>query len=310
MSAFVISYVPNVENVDNIEIVKKVNQLDNVGNVQKLEQVDNITNVETVQAVNDVKKLPHPYFPLKTYNYQHGGSVHVTATQNTYQAVYTPDYDCEFKGIHLCLTSYNIEDTYDVMIGSRYIMKGSHVKEMSEYRMLEVFEDVPAGTPIVIVFHNNSGLEKYILYEIITLVDDSVVNNSNTMDWSFTWSGVEQVVGEQDLCTLIINQPNYVNMDSVIDTFSLDITNLNTQETIAVIQYNGSIQSNYIEAESSYESLGLLARVNVIGIVSVARYDKAIQIVFKNINDTGTTDPHHIEIGISGNVTNVINGGI
>lgn len=330
MSAFVISYVPNVENVENIELLKKVNhldnvgnvekiellkranQLDNVGNVEKVEQVDNVTNVETVQdvmTVHDVRKLPHPYFPLKVFNYQQGGSIHVTATKNTYQAVYTPDIDCEFKGIHLCFTSYNIEDTYDVMIGSRYVMKGSHVKEMSEYRILEVYEVVPAGTPIVIVFHNNSGLEKFMLYEIITLVDEAVINNSGVMEWNFTWEDSTIEVGEQDLCTLIINQPNYVNMDSSINSFELEITNLNTQLRVANIYGNGTVYSDYIEQEPTLEYLGLLGRVNVIGIVAVTKYDKSIHIVFKNINSTGTVDPHPIELGVSGIVLNNINGG-
>ncbi len=302
MGAFVISYVPNVENVDNIELLKKVNQL------------DNITNVETVQdimTVHDVGKLPHPYFPLKKYNYQYGGSLHITSTQNLYQAVYTPGIDCEFKGVHLCFTSYNIEDTYDVMIGSRYIMQGSHVKEMSEYRMLETYEVVPAGTPIVIQFHNNSGLEKYLLFEVVTLVDESVLNNSDVLNWTFDWEDISVLVGEQDLCSLIINQPNYVNMDSDIDNFTLDIRDTTTQLHVAAITYQDDVlSSDYIEDEPEYQGSGFLARVNVTAITSVTRFDKSIQIVFMNINDTGTLDPHPIEIGISGDVNNLVNGGI
>ena len=317
MGAFVISYVPNVENVDNIELLKKVNQLDNVTNVQrvqKVDHVDNVTNVETVQdvmTVHNVRKLPHPYFPLKKYNYQYGGSLHITNTQNLYQAVYVPGIDCEFKGVHLCFTSYNIEDTYDVMIGSRYIMQGSHVKEMSEYRMLETYEVVPAGTPIVIQFHNNSGLEKYLLFEVITLVDDSILNTSNILNWTFDWQDTSVEVGEQDFCTLIINQPNYVNMDSDIDNFTLDIRDMTTQLHVATITYNGGIiNTDYIEDDPTYTGQGYLARVNVIAITSVTRFDKAIQILFKNINDTGTVNPHPIELGISGDVNNLVNGGI
>jgi len=293
MANFVVTYNVNTENVDNIELVKKVNQLDNVSNVQ---------------TVQDVRKLPHPYFPLKVFNYQQGGAVHITATKNTYQAVYVPDVDCEFKGVHLCLTSYNIEDTYDVMIGSRYVIKGSHVKEMSEYRTLEVYEDVSAGTPITIVFHNNSGLEKFLLYEIITLVDEQVINNTEIMEWSFTWEDQTIEVGEQDLCTLIINQPNYVNMESRIDNFVLEITDMTTFLKVAIITYDGTVYSDYEETDPRYTSLGLLARVNVIGIVAVVRYDKAIQIVFKNLNDTGTVNPHPIQIGVSGIVQNYIEG--
>ena len=302
--------MPTVENVDNIDELQLVKQLDNVTNIQQLEQVDNVTNVETVQDVNtvhDVRKLPFPYYPLKKYNYQKGGSVHITASSNMYQAVYTPGVDCEFKGIGICFTSYNIEDTYDVMVGARYIIQGSSVKEMAEQRMLEVYEVVQAGTPIVIQFHNNSGLEKYMLYEFITLVDDEILNSNETLQWSFYWEDQNIEVGEQELCTLIINQPNYVNMDSHISYFDLAITDLNTQLTAATITCNsdGLISTDYIEDIPELQSLNLLARVNVIGIVSVTRYDKTLHIVFKNIENIGTVDPHPIEIGVSGAVNNI-----
>ena len=327
MGAFVISYVPNVENVDNIEVVKKVNdvglveqvhQLDNVTTVETVDQVKNVQNVEWVETVDnvntvkDVRKLPHPYFPLKQYNYQYGGAVHATATQNTYQAVYLPEYDCEFKGVHLCFTSYNIEDTYDVMIGSRYIMKGSHVKEMSEYRMLEVYEDVPAGTPITIEFHNNSGLEKYLMFEFVCLFDETIINYPGIMTWNFDWKDTAQTINEQDDCVLVINQPNYVNMDSTISDFNLTIADLTTQATIATVSCDnsGNISSNYVETLPEYQGIGYLARVGIIAIKSITRFDKAIQIVFRNIGTTGTTTPHPIEMGVHGLVNNVINGGI
>ena len=320
MAGFVISYVPNVENVDNIEVVKKVNKVDEVTTVKKVEvveqvqQVDNVSWVETVDNVNtvhDVRKLPHPYFPLKKLNYQFGGAVHITNTQNMYQAVFVPAYECEFKGVHLTFTSYNIEDTYDVMIGSRYIIEGSHVKEMSEYRMLEVYEVVPAGTPIVVQFHNNSGLEKYLLYDFVTLVDVENMSNSNIMNWTFNWNDPTQRVGEQDTCTLVINQPNYVNMESTIHTFSLKVTDITTQSLVATIDYDGStVSTTYVETEPLYQDKGYLARVGTIAILSVTRFEKAIQIVFKNINNTGTTTPHPIEMGIEGFVTNIVSGGI
>jgi len=324
LGAFVISYVPNVENVDNIELLKqvqtvdRVKQIDNVSTVQTVKQVENVQNVEWVETVDnvntvhDVRKLPHPYFPLKKYNFQYGGCIHITNTQNTYQAVYLPEYDCEFKGVHLCFTSYNIEDTYDVLIGSRYIMRGSHVKEMSEYRMLEVYEVVPAGTPVVIEFHNNSGLEKYLMFEFICLFDEKTLNYPGNMTWNFDWEEPTLTIQEQDDCVLVINQPNYVNMDSYIRDFHLEIRDLRTQELIATIvcDEDGRITSNYQEPLPQYQGMGFLARVNVIAITSVTRFSKAIQIVFRNINNTGTTTPHPIEIGIHGLVNNVINGGI
>ena len=321
MAGFIISYVPNVENVDNIELLKKVNSVDDVTTIQTVKTVNTVKNVENVEnvdwvetvdevnTVHDVRKLPHPYFPLKKYNFQPGGMIHVTPTTNTFQAVFVPPYEIEFNGVHLAATAYNIEDTYDVMIGARYIMQDSHVKEMSEYRMLNVYEVVPAGTPIVINFHNNSGLEKHLMYEFILLANEQNMYNQNTMNWVFNWEDMAQEIGEQDTMTLMINQPNYVNMDSNISTFSLDIMDLNIQQRVATVtcSSSGTVTSDYNETEPSYQGLGFLARANAIAIVSVTRFAKAIQVVFKNINNTGTLDPHPVEIGIEGNVVNIVN---
>jgi hypothetical protein len=276
MPAFVISYVPNVENVDEVQVVK---------------------------TVNEVLKLPYPYFPLKKFNYQAGGAVHITATVNNYQAVYIPNHDCELKVINLCFTSYNIEDTYDVWIGSRCIIKNSYVKEMSESRELEVYELVTANTPIVIEFNNNSGLEKYMMYDLVTLVDAAVVSSLNTFGWTFNWSDTIIQLGQLDTLALIINQPNYVNLESVISTFSLDIIDRTTQQTVATITCN----ANGV-VSSTYNQNGYLAEVNVIAIQSVTRFGKNIQVLFKNTDVGGTVSPHNIEISISGSVTNILGG--
>lgn len=306
MGSFVISYVPEVEVVDVVTRVAGVDLVSDVANVQSVDVVDEVTLVEDVNTVHDVRKLPFPYFPLKRYNYQYGGSIEVTSTQNMYQAVYTPGVDCEFKGIHICCAAYNIEDTYDVMIGSRYIIQGSHVKEMAEYRMLEVYEVVAAGTPIVLQYHNNSGLEKAVMYEIITLIDTEILNTSDTLEWTFNWQDESVILDKDNICTLLINQPNYVNMDSSIDTFSLDIVDITTQLNVATITCDGgSVYSNYIDTEFPLENY--MARINTIAIISVVKYNKVIQITFKNIS---TADAQPVQASISGTVINQVNGGI
>lgn len=277
MSTFVISYVPEVENVQNIE------------------------NIEVVQ---DVRQLPFPYFPLKKFNFQKGGMVHITPTQNLHQAVFIPDKDIEFKGVHLSFTSYNIEDTYDVMIGSRYLIKDSHVKEMTEYRMLEVYEDVGAGTPIVVNFHNNSGHEKYLMYEMIALIDEEVMLSASELEWDFYWEDQNVEIGSEDYLTVVVNQPNYVNMSSYIDTFYLDIIDRTLPDVnIATIYCDsqGNITSTYEETEEEFLGEGFLARVNVTALKWVERNTGNITITFKNIS---SIDPHPIEIGVRGFVLN------
>ena len=312
MPAFVISYVPNVENIDNVEFIKRLETVDKVKQVENVQNVEFVETVDNVNTVHDVRKLPHPYFPLKKFNYQYGGWVHITNTTNRYQAVYLPPYDCEFKGVDLSFTSYNIEDTYDVMIGSRYIIQGSHVKEMAESRRLEVYEVVNAGTPIVVEFHNKSGLEKFMMFEFVCIFDEKTINYPGNMTWNFFWQDANQYIPEQDTMSLIINQPNYVNMESHIDNFSLQLFNLNTTETIGTITVssNGTVTSSYVEDIIEYQGMGFLGRVNVIAVLSVTKFSKSIQVVFKNISNHGASEPHPIEIGIRGLVNNVITGGI
>ena len=72
MGAFVIAYVPQVEEVslvtkvkgvDNVALLEKALQLDNVSNVERVQTVDNVDWVATVDNVNtvhDVRKLPQP----------------------------------------------------------------------------------------------------------------------------------------------------------------------------------------------------------------------------------------------------------
>jgi hypothetical protein len=286
MGAFTIAYVPTVEEV------------------QMVDKVNIVENVENVDVVQDVKKFPHPYFPLKKYNYQKGGRVHVISNTGMFQAVYIPEHDMEVKGIHLSFTSYNIDDTYDIMLGSRYILKDSYVKEMTEYRMFEVYETVNAGTPIIINFYNNSGLEKYLMYEIITVIDEQVISETDSFYWTLDWEDENYELGEQDYLTLVVSQPNYVNMESVIDTFSLSIIDITLSSVNALITFDGTdISTDYVETEPEYISEGFLARVNVIAITSVVRYDKSIAITFKNISNT---DPHPVEIQVIGTVNNSV----
>ena len=284
MGSFVIAYVPTVEECLLVE------------------QVNNVSTVQDVNTVHDVRKLPHPYFPLKKYNYQKGGQIHITPNVGMYQAVYIPDTEVEFKGVQLICTSYNVDDTYDVMIGPRYVIKDSHVKEMTEYRTFEVYEVVPAGMLIVINFHNNSGLEKYLMYEIVTLVDEEYIYDNDRLEWAFNWEGESSKLDGDDNLSLVIIQPNFVNVESDISSFELSIVDLTLQTVVATLTYSGSgVVSDYVETDTDYMDSNFLARVNVTAITSVVKHDKSIVINFKNVS---STDQHPIEIRVVGTVVN------
>ena len=306
--SFVIAYVPQVEVVNEVEEVTNVSSVDVVDEVKKVNLVDkvtvvdSVTRVDSVGPVDEIKKLPWPYFPLKTRNYQEGGMIYISPAQSKYQAIFYTNVPVEFKGINICFTAYNIEDTYDVLVGSQYVIKGSHVKEMSENRRLEVYELVDANIPITIDFYNNSGSEKYLLFDFITLSNTAIQENI-IHDWTFAWNGDNSQVDPGDFCTLLVIQPSYVNPDSIIETFFLNLIDLSTQLPIASISCDegGGITSGYIETDPELQPYGFLARANIIAVTSVERQNRVIKIVFKNIGSV----PHPIEIGISGAVHNV-----
>lgn len=293
MAGFIIAYVPTVETVLEVENVQNVQSVDLVDKVTLVETVDLVKRVNDVDTVHDVRKLPSPYFPLKKLNSQIGGKLHVTANMSTFSATYYPEVDCEFKGVDLCFTSYNIEDTYDVLVGSRFVIKNSSVKEMSEYRRFETYELVPAGTPLTIHFHNNSGAEKFLLYDMINVVDVDV-NYPVPYPWTFDWVDSTLNLDEGDTMTLVIAQPDFVNLDLIISGFTLTVRDMLSQDNVATISYSGG------NVSSTFSESGRFARVNVIAIIDVKRYAQAIHIIFKNINTTGTSNHHPIEIGING----------
>jgi hypothetical protein len=267
MSKFVIAYVP---------------QVDTVFTVKNVDAVKTVENVNDVQTVHDVRKLPHPYFPLKKYNYQVGGKLHITGMQNPHEVVFVPDVDIEFKGVDMCFTSYNIEDTYDVLIGSKHIIRNSHVKEMAEYRRFETYEEVPEGTPIIIRFYNNSGLEKYLLWDLINLVDSTTMAYPMTLEWNFYWVDSSQVLNEEDTATIVIVQPQYVNADSTIKSYTLTIMDILTETSVATIEYSNG------NTTSTYNQNGNLAQVNVMAITNITTYDQSIHITIRNTNTGGT----------------------
>jgi hypothetical protein len=259
-----------------------------------------------LNKVKFVEKLPHPYFPLKKINYQHGGQIEVGTSINQYHAVYTPTVSCELKAISIVCSAYNIEDTYDIMVGDRFLVRGSHVKEMAEKRILEVFEVVGAGQSISLMYHNNSGLSKIVLYDIITLIDTPVNSTALDVDWSFTLDSTNVFLDSQEQELAVVYQPNYVNMTSVIDSFDIVITNSTTQLEIGTLVFDGTnVTSTYVETNPTYQSLGLLGRVNVIGITGVNVHDTRIEVMFKNLSAPNVADLHPIEIGLSGLVTNI-----
>jgi hypothetical protein len=267
VGSFVIAYVPQVDYIETLNLVNRV------------------------EKVGEIEKFPTPLFPRKTHNYQVGGMIHIPATTGSHFAVLNVDKAAEYKGINICFTAYNIEDTFDVLVGSRPVIKNSHVKEMSEFREMIVCEMIPQNTPLTIEFKNNSGLEKYLMYDHIMVIDTDVVNTPNTLEWNFVWRDDIVQLGAEDTLTLMVIQPNYVNADSTINEFTLTVKDKNIPANVlGTITCSGGTVDGFPLTSGD------------LRVLNVEKFPRYIAITIKNISQILS---HPVALEIVGSVVNI-----
>jgi len=272
--SFVIAYVPEVEYVGFVDTVDKVN------------------------------KLPEQHFSFKKHNSQPGGLLQVSNLHGMYQGQITPQVDFDFKGMQVVCDAYNVEDTYSVLVGDRVVISNSHVKEMGEVRNMLVNEIVPAGTSISILYTNNSGTSKNVMFDFFLQVDDPPLFSSNFV-WSFVGLGTDAIIVEGGSLVLNITQPAFVGPQTQLSTGFIRVLDLTGANELALIGIDslGNISTNYVETEPAYTGMGLLARSNIVGITSITRLPHSLEIIFNNL---GGLSPTPIEMKLEATITNIV----
>ena len=96
----------------------------------------------------------------------HSISNHIPAVVGVYKFTTTFDYDIFLTGITYSQSGWKYQDSWDLMVGENLLFDEVCTKELGEQKQFNVFYFVPAGTPIDILFHNDSGNSRLIWFDI------------------------------------------------------------------------------------------------------------------------------------------------
>ena len=96
----------------------------------------------------------------------HSISNHIPAVVGVYKFTTTFDYDIFLTGITYSQSGWKYQDSWDLMVGENLLFDEVCTKELGEQKQFNVFYFVPAGTPIDILFHNDSGNSRLAWFDI------------------------------------------------------------------------------------------------------------------------------------------------
>lgn len=258
--------------------------------VSYVPDVDVVHVVECVRHVHGLKNIFNPGDTSdKNYDYQEGGKLYIEPKEGLYQAVMTLDQDCDLKSISYSLSAYDLEDSIDLLAGKVVLARNIPTIEMADVIYLEKYTQIPAGTAIILQFHNNSAKEKYLFYRFSTLVNKVENIENDEFNWYESWNGYHvnmPLYGEYELTFPI---PPYFNIRSKISKMDMVVQDLiTTQQRIATLKWDENnssyVVSDYIETNPLYEAYPSYARSGNI-ILSVVRvFDDYIYLKFKQLS--------------------------
>jgi len=136
------------------------------GRVDKVKQVAQVSVVEEVKRIN----FPEHLFPTKHRPFTKGFRMSIPAMTGTYETVYTPEEDMELVDIGIACSGYADNDYWELLVGDYKVVETMYTKELPEHinmgTTLYVVHAVPAGTPMRLQFHNDSGTSKTVWFNL------------------------------------------------------------------------------------------------------------------------------------------------
>ena len=86
-------------------------------------EVDYVHKIGCVEWVNGLDQIfPPGFLPGKSLTYEEGGKTYIPAEPGRFTGTYVPAADCELKRIDFSFSAYNVQDTYDILVGGRDIL--------------------------------------------------------------------------------------------------------------------------------------------------------------------------------------------
>lgn len=257
--------------------------------VQYVTDVDVVHVVECVKHVHGLKNIFNPGDTSnKSYDYQEGGKLYIEPKQGLFQATIILDQDCDLKSVAYSLSAYDLEDTIDIIVGEILLAKNIPTLEMADVVYLEKYTSVPAGTPIILQFRNNSAKEKYIFYRFNVLVNKLETIENEDFNWYESWNGYHINMPFNGDYELSFPTPPYFNVRSRINKVDMIVKDLvTTQQRIARITWNNNnpstVISDYIEHNPLYVPYAPFARSGNIIISTVRVYNDYVYIKFHQV---------------------------
>lgn len=95
----------------------------------------------------------------------HGLRQHIPSVMGIYKLTKTFDFDIMLTGISYSQSGWKYQDSWDLEVSGTKLVD-SFTKEIGEHKHFNVFYFIPAGTPINIYHHNDSGNSKLVWFDI------------------------------------------------------------------------------------------------------------------------------------------------
>lgn len=252
-------------------------------------EVDYVHKVGCVEWVNGLDQIfPEGFLPEKRYTFEEGGKTYIPPEPGRFTGTYITGSDCDLKRINLSFSAYNLEDTYDILIGDRYLVRNAPTIEMAETKNLDLHEKADTGTPIIIVFHNNSATEKYMFYSVTVFTDFEYRENLITFPWYFNWSGYSTMLVEQHMHTEEFQLPKEYADGYHFDRIEMTVTSFQEHKLLAKVTWSAKtgLKTTYVENDQAYIGESPLARDRTILFTDVQVMGSIVRLVFRNLGDT------------------------
>lgn len=95
----------------------------------------------------------------------HGLRQHIPSVVGLFKLTKTFEFDVMLTGISYSQSGWKYQDSWNLEVGGTKLFD-SFTKEIGEHKHFNVFYFVPAGTPINIYHHNDSGNSKLVWFDI------------------------------------------------------------------------------------------------------------------------------------------------
>ena len=121
-------------------------------------------------------------------------SYHIPAVLADYKLPTIFDEDVLITGITYSQSAWKYQDSWSLEIGEKVLFDEVGTKEIGESKAMNVFYFVPAGKPVNIIFHNNSGNSRLVWFDIeyIGLSMDSYIPTpeptGEVIAWMVDWN--------------------------------------------------------------------------------------------------------------------------